>query len=114
MASPPTAAPRLTGHGVVYTRSWVVELMLDLAGYCADEDLVGRLAIEPAAGDGSFLIAMVRRLLASCDGQGRPITDSASSLLAYELDPETAELACRSVVQLLAGPTSMSPSSRPP
>ena len=96
-----TAVPRQTGHGVVYTRSWVVELMLDLAGYHAPEDLVGRLAIEPAAGDGSFLIAMVRRLLASCERQGRPVSECASSLLAYELDPESAELACRVVVQLL-------------
>jgi hypothetical protein len=97
----PVAAPRVERHGVVYTKPWVVELMLDLAGYRASEDLVGALAVEPAAGDGSFLVPMVRRLLASCARQGRPPADCAASLVAYELDPESAALARRAVVRVL-------------
>ena len=39
----PDALPHLVAakepRGVVYTRPWVVDLILDLAGYRADEDL---------------------------------------------------------------------------
>ena len=36
--------------GVVYTRPWVVDLLLDLAGYLERANLVDTMAIEPAAG----------------------------------------------------------------
>ena len=49
--------------GAIYTRPWTVELILDLAGYHPEADLVGALAVEPAAGDGAFLMPMVERLL---------------------------------------------------
>ncbi|MDQ6735103.1 MAG: hypothetical protein M3Z35_13485 [Nitrospirota bacterium] len=29
--------------GVVYTKRWVVELLLDLAGYCSDKNLRGHI-----------------------------------------------------------------------
>lgn len=77
-------------HGVVYTRPWVVEFILDLAGYRADANLVDAFAIEPAAGNGAFLLPMVRRLLVSCRRQGRPIMACQASLVALELDTATA------------------------
>lgn len=64
--------------------------MLDLAGYHADADLVDALGIEPAAGDGAFLLPMVRRLVASCRQRHRAITDCHGSLVALELDPIAA------------------------
>jgi len=48
--------------GVVFTKRWVVELLLDLSGYCSDKNLVDALAVEPAAGDGAFLGPMIERL----------------------------------------------------
>lgn len=81
-------------NGVVYTKRWVVELMLDLAGYTADRDLQPLLIMEPAAGDGSFVVPLVERLIDSCQRYHRPISSAANSLLAYELDPKSAEL-CR-------------------
>jgi hypothetical protein len=41
-------------HGEVFTRRWVVDLILDLAGYDADRDLASLVAIEPACGAGAF------------------------------------------------------------
>ncbi|CUS35953.1 Modification methylase XhoI [Candidatus Nitrospira nitrosa] len=76
--------------GVVYTKRWVVELLLDLSGYRSDENLVDRLAIEPAAGDGAFLGPMIERLLMSCQKHGRSLSDCQRSLLAYELDENSA------------------------
>ena len=82
-------------------RCWVVDLILDLAGYTADQDLAASFAVEPAAGEGAFLIAMVQRLIASCRRHARPIADAASALLAYELDDTAAELTRSSVQQTL-------------
>jgi adenine-specific DNA-methyltransferase len=71
--------------GTVYTKRWVVELLLDLAGYCSDKNLVDAAA-EPAAGDGAFLGPMIERLVDSCQKFGRPLSDCQHSLLAYELN----------------------------
>lgn len=79
--------------GVVYTKRWVVELLLDLSGYCPDENLVDRLAIEPAAGDGAFLGPMIERLVASCRKFGRSLSDCRHSLMTYELDEQSAHSA---------------------
>ena len=50
----PATVPR-ERNGVVYTRGWVVDLMLDLADYTPDKDLQELTIVEPAAGDGSFV-----------------------------------------------------------
>jgi hypothetical protein len=97
--SKPAAEPK----GVVYTKSWVVDLLLDLAGYNAQANLVDDLAVEPAAGEGAFLVAMAQRLVASCLRQGRPLSDCKSSLIAYELDDASAETARQAVADALRG-----------
>jgi hypothetical protein len=76
--------------GVVYTKRWVVELLLDLSGYCHEKNLVDVLAMEPAAGDGAFLGPMIERLVESCRRLGRPLSDCQNSLIAYELDEKSA------------------------
>ncbi len=88
-------------NGVVYTKPWVVDLILDLAGYRPTEDLVSALAIEPAAGDGAFLVAMARRLAESCRRHGRRSADARAAILAYELDEGSAESARRAVTEAL-------------
>jgi adenine-specific DNA-methyltransferase len=85
----------------VYTRPWTVELILDLAGYKADTDLVDKIAVEPSAGDGAFLLPMIERLVDSCRRQKRSITDCASSLIAYELDAASVHIAQRAVITKL-------------
>ena len=79
--------------GVVYTKRWVVELLLDLAGYRFEHNLVDAIAVEPAAGDGAFLGPMVERLLESCQKLGRPLSDCRASLIAFELEEESAKRA---------------------
>ena len=80
-------------HGAVYTRPWVAEVILDLAGYTADKNIVDSLAIEPAAGDGVFITKMAERLIASCKRQGRHVLDCKDSIRAYELNSETTDYA---------------------
>jgi adenine-specific DNA-methyltransferase len=95
------APPRLVAakepRGVVYTRPWVADLILDLAGYRADEDLAARYAVEPSAGEGAFLVPMVRRLLASLTVHGRKLSDARESIRAYELDADSAARAVQLV-----------------
>ncbi len=72
--------------GEVFTRRWIVEMMLDLAGYTVDVDLASMRAVEPACGAGAFLRPMVERLSNSCRSHGRPITDARQALVALDLD----------------------------
>ena len=88
-------------RGVVYTRQWVVDLILDLAGYRAEEDLAARYAVEPAAGEGAFLVPMVRRLIASASAHGVKPSELHESLRAYELDSGAADRATGLVSQEL-------------
>ena len=51
--------------GEVYTKSEVVEFMLDIIGYTATKDLTQFSILEPSFGRGGFLKAIVKRLLES-------------------------------------------------
>ena len=80
----------IEAKGVVYTKRWVVELLLDLAGYRAEANLVDSIAVEPSAGDGAFLGPIIERLVESCRSLNRPLSDCDASLVAYELDEESS------------------------
>jgi adenine-specific DNA-methyltransferase len=101
----PQAPPRpeipAEPKGVVYTKRWVVELLLDLAGYRAESNLVDAVAVEPAAGDGAFLGPIIERLAESCEKLSRPLSDCRDSLVAYELDEESADKARALAVGIL-------------
>src|ERR1700678_209282 len=84
--APPRSEFPVETKGGVYTKRWVVELLLDLAGYRPEANLVDSVAVEPAAGDGAFLGPIIERLAESCQKLGRPLSDCRNSLLAYELD----------------------------
>jgi len=94
----PRSLPAVEPKGVVYTKRWVVELLLDLSGYCSDKNLVDTLAIEPATGDGAFLGPMIERLMESCKNLGRPLSECEPSIVAYELD-ETSVARARAFVE---------------
>ena len=87
--------------GAVYTKPWIVNLILDLAGYKSDADLVSSIAIEPSAGEGAFLVAMALRLVESARLKGCSPLDCGNSLIAYELEETTAQVARNAVVEAL-------------
>ena len=89
----------LEKRGAVYTKPWIVELLLDMAGYDVAADLANRFAVEPAAGEGAFLVPMALRLLRSARLKGRGPLECKDSLLAYELDSESAAVARVAVTQ---------------
>ena len=88
-------------HGEVFTQSWVVELILDLAGYTADKDLATMCAVEPACGSGAFLVPMARRLSLSSRRHGRSICDAANAVYAVDLNPEHVEAARITIAESL-------------
>jgi adenine-specific DNA-methyltransferase len=100
MQLPLIAPPRLPrptmpveAKGVVYTKRWVVDLLLDLAGYRPENNLVDSVAVEPAAGCGAFLVPMIERLVESCKRLDRTLSACEGSLIAYELDDDSADRA---------------------
>lgn len=78
-------------NGTVYTRDWVVDLILDLAGYTADKDLCRMKAVEPSCGMGAFAKRMVARILESCTLHNRDISEASDALRCIDLDECSVE-----------------------
>lgn len=76
-------------RGAVFTRREVVEFILDLVGYTADQPLHERRLLEPAVGHGDFLLPAVDRLLAAYQRAapvgGDLVRDLAGCIRAVEL-----------------------------
>lgn len=87
--------------GQVFTREWIVNLILDLAGYTPDRDLTAGVAVEPSCGDGAFLGPMIHRLLESGRRHGAQPGVLQDALRALDLAPEKAEVARELVVAYL-------------
>jgi SAM-dependent methyltransferase len=66
----PLLGPDASERGAVFTRPEVVEALLDLAGYTAEQPLQRWSVLEPSFGAGDFLLAIVERLLAACARAG--------------------------------------------
>ncbi|MGK5548187.1 Eco57I restriction-modification methylase domain-containing protein [Streptomyces sp. URMC 127] len=81
----PKSLQKAVQHGEVFTRAWVVELILDLLGYTADKDLCDLKLVEPACGGGAFLTVVASRISAACHAHQRPITDAIDAVRAFDL-----------------------------
>lgn len=81
-------------HGTVFTRRWVVEVLLDLTGYTVDRDLTQLHLLEPSCGSGAFLGPVVERLIASAKRHGRDLASLGDAIRSYDLQPEHVQ-ACR-------------------
>ena len=60
---------RVQKHGEVFTPSWMVQKMLDTEGVKEACEHLTATFLEPAAGDGNFLVAILRRKLAMVSEQ---------------------------------------------
>src|ERR1700722_4109479 len=80
-------------YGEVFTRRWIVELILDLVGYTDDKDLGSRRLVEPSCGMGAFLIPVIDRLIASCHRHGRELGSLEGAIRAFDLLDVNAERA---------------------
>lgn len=76
--------------GDVFTRRWVVDVLLDLSGYLVDRDLALLRLVEPSAGAGAFLLPAIERLLTSARAHGHAIDELADCIRAWEVQPQLA------------------------
>ncbi|MFH8403013.1 Eco57I restriction-modification methylase domain-containing protein [Streptomyces anulatus] len=81
----PSVPEEAVEHGEVFTRRWVVDLILDLVGYTSDKVLCDLKLVEPACGSGAFLGAVASRISASCRKHNRPIGDARGAVRALDL-----------------------------
>ncbi len=88
-------------HGEVFTRRWIVELMLDLVGYEADADLAHKVIVEPSCGCGAFLLPIVDRLIESCRRHDRPLGDAQDAIRGFDLLEHNAEVTRKAVMAKL-------------
>jgi hypothetical protein len=88
-------------YGEVFTRRWVVELILDLVGYKQEHDLGGALLVEPSCGTGAFLLPVVDRLIQSCQLHERDLRECASAIRAFDLLEANADRARKATVERL-------------
>jgi hypothetical protein len=88
-------------YGEVFTRRWVVDLILDLVGYTPDKDLGAQTLVEPSCGTGAFLVPVVERLIHSAQTFGRNLRSLGSAIRAFDLLEGNAELARKAAVELL-------------
>lgn len=83
------AAAGVEERGAIFTRSEVVEFILDLTGYTTASDLHKKRFLEPSFGEGSFLLVAVERLLESyfthTPKHADPVTDLKDSIRGIEL-----------------------------
>ena len=56
---------RVADHGEVFTPAWMVEAMLDLVK--GETERIDSRFLEPACGDGNFLVQILRRKLAAVE-----------------------------------------------
>ncbi len=84
-ADPPIEALDAPNYGEVFTRRWVVELILDLCGYTPNRDLASLRIIEPACGSGAFLGPIVERLAKSAKTFGRDLASARDAIVAKDL-----------------------------
>lgn len=77
-------------HGTVMTKKQVVEFMLDSCGYIASRNLSKVRLLDPAGGDGVFMMAALDRLYESSLKFDFDFSESLENLLAVEIDEDRA------------------------
>lgn len=88
-------------HGEVFTRRWVVELILDVVGYRSSADLGNTTIVEPSCGYGAFVLPIVERLVDSCVRHGRALSDMDGAIRGFDLLPHNATQTRKAVVATL-------------
>ncbi|HFD32871.1 MAG TPA: modification methylase PaeR7I [Gammaproteobacteria bacterium] len=91
-------------RGAVFTRQEVVDFVLDLAGYTADQPLHEKRILEPSFGAGDFLLPIIERLLSAWRAarpKGSAFEELGDAIRAVELHHDTFRNTYAAVVELL-------------
>ena len=93
-------------RGEVFTKTEVVEFILDLVGWRVGQDLLTQRLLEPSCGSGDFVVPAVRRLLA--DAPDATVADLLPCIRAVELKSklDTYERVSNRIMKIWFGPIS--------
>jgi len=70
----------IEARGAIFTRIEVVDFILDLVGYVADEPLHHLRILEPSFGEGDFLLPIIERLLSAWRENGGNVSSAGVEL----------------------------------
>lgn len=90
--------------GAIFTRSEVVDFILDIAGYTPNHPLHERRFLEPSSGKGDFLLPAISRLLAAWQMSGQSgliVNVLGEAIRAVELHHDTFKTTREAVKSLL-------------
>ena len=88
-------------HGVVYTKKWVVNLILDVAGYVPGTGISDKVIVEPSCGCGAFLTVIAARLADDAIAVGKGWTSLGNAIRAYDIDSASVETARKAAAESL-------------
>ena len=88
-------------HGVIYTKRWVVDFVLDLAGYVSGSGITNKVIVEPSCGCGAFMVSIVERLADEATRRGTSWEDLADAVHGYDIDIASIDVTKRAVVDVL-------------
>lgn len=89
-----------TEYGEVFTRRWVVELILDLCGYTDAIDLTQVTIVDPSVGAGAFVVPIVERLVAARPS-GRLWPELRDCVRGWDLQPHHVDTCRRRALEIL-------------
>lgn len=93
-------------RGAIFTRTEVVNFILDLAGYTSDKPLHEQRILEPSFGESDFLIAVVTRLLEAWQAQKtkrQKLIELSGCIRAVELHTSSVTSTREKLKKLLVG-----------
>jgi hypothetical protein len=101
-----TDPPSTNGRerGAIFTRREIVDFILDLVGYTADRPLMHMRLLEPALGNGDFLLPVIDRLLSAWYAHSyneRDFTTLIHAIRGVEIHPETFLAVRKKVITFL-------------
>ena len=95
---------QVNSRGAVFTRREVVDFILDLSGYTADQPLHEKRLLEPSFGAGDFLLPIIERLLnawRAAKTNSTALEELGDAIRAVELHHNTFRDTYAAVVALL-------------
>ncbi|MDA8125393.1 MAG: Eco57I restriction-modification methylase domain-containing protein [Deltaproteobacteria bacterium] len=97
-------AAGVESRGAIFTRAEVVDFILDLSGYRADQPLHEKRLLEPSFGGGDFLFPAIERLLAawrSAHHAKNAVEELGDAIRAVELHHKTFSATRTAVIERL-------------
>jgi len=87
-------------QGIVFTKDVVVKAMLNLIAFTADKNLKDVKILEPSAGEGAFVLEIIKRLYQSSINFNFSFIEAINNLFIYELESENTKILEKNITNL--------------